>query len=172
MKNILWVGSILVILAAFMGNAQASMVVLDQQNVQFDVAVTSSSGNQYAQTFTVGEEGVLSSIEINFFWHPSDASFDQIKVEVLPTVNGVPALYDYQALARIDLTRGDLPLFNYDYWELLTPPYFSIDLSTFNINVSEGDVLAVAIDAPVGGLDYLSNTQDSYLSGAAYRRNR
>lgn len=129
----------------FQPSAQAT-VILDQQsigavnNIGFG---NSSTGFNRAQTFTVGVDGILNSIEV----FGQDAN----TLNILQTSGGIPTL-TVLASASLSNTIGG---------------YMVFDLSALNFAVSIGDVLAFE---SWGGSSKGSSNND-YVNGASFFRN-
>ncbi len=121
-----------------------------------------------AQTFTVGLNGTLDSIELKA---RRDAATLPLLFELWPTIGGVPTP---GALASVLVPPEAVPV-SFDW--------ISIDLKPFSIDVSAGDVLAVVLQASAGealdpyvfrqgydpaGLDYPAGSKFRRLDGGAW----
>ena len=133
----------------------AAPVQLDQQ---YFSGVGSTQGPYVAQTFTVGINGTLAKVEIELD-QSSGATFD-----IRPTSGGAPAASDSSALANVALPN--VPQF--------FPEVYDVDLSSFDIPVVQGEVLAFTLS---GHFQVSMNTgpaygggPDLYTRGAAYIR--
>ncbi|GAA5505791.1 PKD domain-containing protein [Novipirellula caenicola] len=119
---------------------------------------------QRAQTFTVGQTGQLVGVDLRLN-HGSSTVSDLI-VDVRPAVGGVPVDNDGDALASVVLTTNDVPG---------TPTFVSVDLSSFNVSVSQGDELAIVLrltnTTDNSGFNWTGQSPGSYGGGGLYNRN-
>jgi len=118
-----------------------------------------------AQTFTVGESGLLSKIDL-MVWEPLPAGADLI-IDVRQTTGGVPNESD--AINDVLLT------FSVSAGVLLTMKgeHMTFEVSQHGVQVTAGQVLAIVLRSPGGastGYSWGTDTQDPYLPGARHSR--
>jgi uncharacterized membrane protein len=114
----------------------------------------------HAQTFTVGVSGTLESVDIliNQFGTPGDLLFD-----IRDTTGGVPLENDGTTLAAVAVPPSDVPT---------TQAWVSVDVSSFNVLVQVGDVLAIVLrTSGAGGYQWGAEQGNPYSGGAPYFRN-
>jgi hypothetical protein len=122
---------------ALLSGSLGAAEVLDQQNDVTGSATadsTASGGQELAQTFTVGVDGTLSRIELQLS-RPSFTTSGAVMLNVYNTSGGQP---------NESLGTASLP------WDAVSPTGYgfqSFDVSSFEIPVQEGDVLAISIKA-------------------------
>ena len=140
--------------------------VLDQDS-GLTLGNKNSVSNQIdrAQTFTVGETGLLSKIDLMLFKDmPAGAT---LIIDVRDTTGGVPNESD--AINMILLTFGVSAgaLFTVE------DEYVTFEVSLYGVQVTAGQVLAIVLRAPGGatfGYDWSAITLDPYPAGALYSR--
>ena len=151
----------------------AAVPVLDQsfepQEPLFFLG-TSREGNS-AQTFTVGITGILSRVDVLV---EKNGPFPELRLDVRPTVDGLPIEDDNAALAAVTIPLASIP----------SPHAFlRFDVSSFGIRVSQGELLAIVLTgnarwygvAPGFGTPNLGDVRpqlddDPYPRGGAYFR--
>ncbi|MBW2696251.1 MAG: hypothetical protein JRE70_07245 [Deltaproteobacteria bacterium] len=114
----------------------------------------------HAQTFTVGVGGTLESVDILIrqFGTPSDLLFD-----IRGTVGGIPIENDGTTLAAVPVPSTDVPT---------DLTWVSVDVSSFNVPVQVGDVLAIVLRTNgSGGYQWGAQQGNPYSGGAPYFRN-
>jgi hypothetical protein len=132
--------------------------VLDQQNVfESSIADSPSDAQEFAQTFTVGVDGMLSRIEV---FLTKTNPFNNVIMSVYSTSGGVPNA----VVATASLPPAAVPGLQ---------SFVSFDVSSFQVTVSSTDVLAFALkkDGFDGGpyiMPFMLN--NSYPAGSSYRR--
>lgn len=128
--------------------------VLDQS---FDAPSFLSFGfggeSHLAQTFTVGITGVLRRVDVEI---RRDAGIPDLLFDIRPTIGGVPVESDAAALANVVIPSASIPT---DF------TFVSVDLSSAQIAVSAGDVLAIVLRAPGAGGALNYSWQGSAVSG-------
>jgi len=132
--------------------------VLDQQNVfESSIADSPSDAQEFAQTVTVGVDGMLSRIEV-FLTKTNPGN--NVILSVYNTSGGVPNA----VVATASLSPAAVPSLQ---------SFVSFDVSSFEVAVSSSDVLAFALKK--GGFDggpyimpFMLN--NSYPAGSSYRR--
>jgi len=139
-------------------------VVLDQSFP----TISSSSGFGYnpfvtphtnlikAQTFTVGLAGKLATVEAFMVQWTSDGG--NYSLDILNTSGGVPT---YSSLGTITRPLASLP--PSPDWD-----WVSFDVSFLNIQVTPGEVLAMAFSAPNPGAADLGYGLGGYLGGSQF----
>lgn len=119
-----------------------AQTVLDQSNVvptfSADLAVVTSFS--YAQTFTVGVEGVLAQVGVQVY--KTSGAVGDLVFDVRTAPNGVPNPADQQSLFRTVIPLAVIPTID-DPFTLV--PLTSVDVSLAQIAVTPGDVLAVSL---------------------------
>jgi len=147
--------------------ASTPVEVLDQ-----DSGVTNGNGNPVfdqidrAQTFTVGETGLLSMISLMVYENmPAGAN---LVIDVRETTGGVPNESD--AINNILLT------FNVSAGSLLTMQneYVNFQVAQHGVQVTTGQVLAIVLRSPGGastGYDWSLESGDLYPAGDTFFRN-
>ena len=125
--------AIAVTLASLAGATHAS-VMLDQQHAVFNNGLVFSSTTGYAQTFTVGQTGVLDSIDVAL------------------TRGGGIAASTYTFTVRDGIEGNSLYSANFSVLNLPTTfnRFTNFDLGALNIGVTAGDVLAIVVDGWTG----------------------
>jgi hypothetical protein len=131
---------------------------------------TASEGNS-AQTFTVGITGILSQVDVLV---EQNGPFPELRLDVRPTVQGLPMEDDNAALASVTVPLAAIPF---------PRAFLSFDVSSFGIHVSEGELLAIVLTgnarwygvAPGIGTPIVVEAlaplaDDPYPRGAAYFR--
>ena len=115
--------------------------VLDQA---FDARATGNTGGFSItggqilyQTFTVGVEGTLDSIDLQVY-QLSTSPVGDLVVALLGTSAGVPN--PSNILGTANVTGTDLPGFSFT-----TDAFINVDVSAMNIDVDPGDILAIRL---------------------------
>lgn len=137
----------LCVLAFMSGDPASAEIVLDQAN---DGGWTGYGPNNYpfAQTFTCGTSGTLSSLEVYLY----DFVGANVTVTIQNTTGGLPN-------GTVLATRV-IPAF-------VGPQWNTVDVSSANIPVSPGLMLAYTLDTPVRpSIRQYNNT--AYPGGTAY----
>jgi hypothetical protein len=163
MKNIAF--AVCLLIALLSTNTTNAAPVLDQ----YFEAGSSSNLTSYvggavdkAQTFTVGLSGILSQIDLDIqrITTSNDLIFD-----IRATSNGLPIENDSTTLASLTVPFNSIQT---------TRDFFSLDISSYNISVASGDMLAIVLDSG-NDHDYAwfgySSTSDPYSGGESYFRN-
>jgi hypothetical protein len=149
----------LVALFSAIGSAQA-LPVLDQHNEDpFDGFHAIASVQSVAQTFTVGIPGVLSRIELDIIEGFTGPPTAPLAVQIQTVSGGLPS---GTSLGTRFLTSADLTT---------TFSFIPIDFSSFNINVSVNDALAIVLSSSETDLFYgwsLLTVSGGYGGGASY----
>jgi hypothetical protein len=143
--------------------------VVDQISVMpnFGIGISESQYHKaVAQTFTVGQTGILTQIGMMIAEQIANSTGD-LSVDVRPVQNGIPGP-DSSCLLKLVVPSGMLPDTNSNEW-------ISIDLlSDTPIAVKAGDQLAVVLAAIGGGYygasGFSSPNTDGYPGGEAYWR--
>lgn len=124
-----------------------------------------SNGVDWSQTFTVGITGTLTRVDVRMFKASGDVT-DPLLFDIRTTVAGVPTETDAGAniLASVSIAAGDVST---------TESLFNVDLSSFSLGVTTGDVLAIVLrsdDATGGAYQWRGTDPDVYSGGTAYFR--
>ena len=139
--------------------------VLDQSFLPSGGArgVINSRPVDWAQTFTVGVGGVLDSVDVQIF--RATATTADLLFDIRSTVAGVPIESDVATLISVALPPARVPT---------TATFVNVDVSSANIAVSPGDVLAIALrSTTVTPADYswiLQSSGTTYSGGTAFFR--
>ncbi|MCA8951615.1 MAG: hypothetical protein KDE27_19060 [Planctomycetes bacterium] len=88
------------------------------------------------QTFTVGITGQLTQIELSAINHHQGMSTNNLQVDIVTTANGVPTA---TSLATVTFAPAAVPL---------TRAPLLVDLTPFNVQVTAGQVLGIALTSP------------------------
>jgi hypothetical protein len=155
--------------ASFIGNAAP---VLDQSYDPFAAPTGVLGGfNLYSsqalsQTFTVGTSGQLTSVDVMIRRALAVGSTTLFLDVRNTTVGGLPVSNDSGSgvLASVSFPSDSLS-FNY--------AFFSVDLSSFNLDVTAGDLLAIALRTPdqTAIVQWAGELNPSfYVGGSAYFR--
>lgn len=112
-----------------------------------------------AQTFTVGVGGILSSIDVDVVGINSSES---VLWDLRPTSGGVPAASNTNTLASGNIMSSALPQGSFSF--------YSIDVSSFNIAATPGDVYAIAFRGTSGNtvLSWRVSTAGGYAGGSFF----
>ena len=152
----------IVVVSALGASTASATVVLDQdffpaQEVNSLVDCSSPEFSYGAtQTFTVGQAGVLDSVEIQAF------AFSLTEMRILQTSGGVP----------IGGAAGSIVLASSTLMSTLPDDVYRFDLSGAGLNVSVGDVLAIEpIDDLMGAGLWAGHTNANYPGGRAFTFN-
>lgn len=137
---------------AFATAGQAAPV-LDQEYDAFaagaDSAVLLNTNFAHAQSFTVGIAGQLTSMELQIRKTNLDPPVSDLTFDILSFMGGIPS---GPALASGSIAAASVP--DLDFTD---DSFVSVDLSSFNIFVGVGEVLAIA-------LTYLDSGSYNWLS--------
>lgn len=116
-----------------------------------------SGSHARAQTFTVGLTGILIGVEI----FTSAVSSDTLYWDLRPTVGGAPAAGQNSALASGSILSSSLPA---------STAFHYFDLSSFNLSVSSGTVLAFAMWGTTGNTvgGFFGRNDNGYAGGAGF----
>jgi hypothetical protein len=167
-------GVLLLLFICLAGTASQATPVLDQVSDGTTIAIAAgiSSGNDKAQTFTVGLTGYLTEVDLKLFYNnPSPSTYD-VLFDLRTTEGGVPS----------ELNTGANVLFNGVIPASAVPPTpHSIDELPWTIlnlglpiPVTAGEVLSFCLrtDEPVSGpANYLLAGASTYAAGSLYYRN-
>lgn len=158
-----WTTSAAVLALVLCGIRHAAAVpILDQSFVPQDPHSFFGTGGtnlNSAQTFTVGITGMLSQVDVLV----EKNGPDELRLDVRPTVDGLPIEDDNAALASVTVPFATIP----------SPRAFlSFDVSSFGVRVSQGELLAIVLtgNARWYGVTPELGPDDPYLGGAAYFR--
>jgi hypothetical protein len=135
--------------------AQVSADVLDQSavitgggNDSFHIAASSYS---WAQSFTVGVDGILSRVGVEVYLSGTVPT-QPLLVDVRRLVNRLPSEVPADTLASGSITPDELTAMPFGVY---TPHFSMIDVSAAQIRVTDGDQLAIVLHSAA--------TTDSYV---------
>jgi hypothetical protein len=139
-------------------------VVVDQSNVptKFTGAAFAfgSPFPQYeAQTFTVGVTGTLDHINLPIF---ENGTAGNLFVEIWPTSGGSPAAGTTSSIVSVQFLHGTLPT------DQSTTPYTSVDFSSFQLAVTQGEALAIVLRTDTQGQYGWQFGAPTYTGGDPY----
>ena len=115
-----------------------------------------------AQTFTVGISGILARIDV--LVREDSTSTGNLLFDIRTTSGGIPAASDTGILASVLLPHGTVPT------DPLTMTYTSIDISSFGLSVTEGEVLAIVLRTDAGGRYLWKDGAPVYSRGEPFFR--
>jgi len=152
------------VLAIFLGTILQGQEVVDQcfePRCRLTLGSNITSGVDKAQTFTVGVEGTLTSIDLLVRGVPggSDLMIDIRGV----TPGDVPTESDSVVVESVTIPNASVPV------PPPPPPFLRVHL-TSGITVSPGDVFAIVLRAE-SNYSWEGRTDNSYTGGAHYIRN-
>ena len=160
-------------LAVFLSSS-VSATVLDQEyadtadrfaNIGQDSNFPADPDLDIAQTFTVGQTGVLTGVEVFVRRSFTPTITDPLVFDIRTTVGGSPTEPDSGAnvLASISAAASSIPT---------VASFVGFDLSGFGISVTAGDVLAIVLqsDGPNPAYAWGGTEADGYSPGASFRR--
>jgi hypothetical protein len=121
-----------------------------------------------AQTFTVGKSGKLGRVEVGTIvlnaYSVGSPAGSPLLFDIRPTVNGHPVADDAQALAVIALPASNI-------MQGGSVPPLVFDLSSFNIHVAQGQVLAFVLRSNGNAFSFAtSDAGDVYSRGEYSQR--
>ncbi len=157
MKQLIAGLAVLVLLTV--ASPSPASIILDQSNYaneyNLDVGFTASTAWR-AQTFTVGISGQLARIDVDIYLRQSASGF--IQLDLLSTSAGVPTS---TVLGNASVLNSSVPNSPDNH------AFVTFDLTASNINVTQGEVLAIALsssnDQLIGG--WLGSTTTQYAGG-------
>jgi hypothetical protein len=157
------------VLVAFLvlpSSAAVAGPILDQEFAPADPSTYWVIGElTRAQTFTVGMDGTLSRVEV-LLDHSRGPALDRT-FQIIPTVGGVP-VYGTSPLASFTITLPG------NEGEGSVLGFYGADLTSLDLQVHEGDVLAIVTPgAPISDHGYWwlgrsTAPPAGYLDGASY----
>jgi hypothetical protein len=123
--------------------------------------------NFWAQSFTVGADGLLSRVDVQlgkFAGATGDVMF-----EIRPLVGGLPTIDDRSRLFATTININDVPVINSP---ADPPPFVSVDVSGAGLHARPGDVYAISMrrSGGVPAAAWRSKT-NTYAGGTGYFRN-
>lgn len=116
--------------------------ILDASNIVGGGAAAFSlqPSNFWAQSFTVGSEGLLSQIDLQIGKFAGATS--DVRFEIRPLVDGLPTTTDAGMLYRSSISIDDLPVIN----SLSDPPpLVSVDVTDAGIHAKPGDEYVISL---------------------------
>ena len=159
------------LIGAALAHSAAAAPVIDQDSLyptsQFAAAALSYA--QRAQTFTLGQSGLLSQLDLQLYQQPG--SMTPPTVQIRTTTGGVPNPGASAVLFETTVDIGSLP-----FWEgfddYIEPTCF--DLRSAGIMVNPGDVLAISYQSSATSNSdwtmWSGNYGDKYAAGASFWR--
>ena len=118
-------------------SASNTSPVLDQSS-EFGVGLGTLGHPDNAQTFTIGQKGTLSEIQVQVQLNSSPKN--DLILDLRETTAGAPLEDNTNILAGTSISAGD-----YSYG---IPTWVSFDVSSYGIDVEVGDVLAIVLRSP------------------------
>ena len=116
-----------------------------------------------AQTFTVGITGILTSVEVLI--RRESGITEDLLFDIRTIAGGVPTEADAGAnvLANTSLSAAGIPL---------ASEFVSVDLSSFGLAVTAGEVLSIVLQSDGANPAYLwsGTAADGYAGGGTFRR--
>lgn len=154
----------------------AQIPVIDQSFLIADIGITSSGAifttSATAQTFTVGASGILSLIDLELR-RSEGLVGDDLSFALRNTSSGIPNAIDAESLFTTTISLASIPTTAFPDPVAVT----TIDLSSANIQVNVGDVLAISLigGGPSGGPPWVLWDEDKtngglYSGGEAFFR--
>lgn len=131
----------LIIVIELAGTSSAALVVDATNDVGSSAAAHNlMPSNFWAQSFTVGTDGLLSKVEVQVGKFSGAAS--NVSFELRPLVAGTPTLDNRGTLFTSSIDINDIPVIN----SLTDPaPFVSVDVSGAGLHVKPGDVYAISM---------------------------
>jgi hypothetical protein len=164
-KRLSWAVTALTLLWGGEGQARADLV-LDQFNTPTNTGEAIVVGNpspfDEAQTFTVGVTGTLARID--FLVREDSTSTGNLLFDIRATNGGVPVADNMAVLASVVVPHGTVPT------DPLTMTYTGIDVSSFGLSVTEGEMLAIVLRTDTGGRYLWKNGAPVYTRGEPFFR--
>lgn len=136
------------ILVATAGQARGGLILdqsFEQSSASTGFGVLNGESIYRAQTFTVGESGVLDHIEVLLRARTMPITLP-VQMHLLSTVAGVPDT----VLANASVPASNIPV---ALSGIVTPAWVSFDFNAFNITVTPGEVLAFALSVQTSGTE-------------------
>lgn len=146
MLNSRFVVASLFVVSLLHGSSVSALPILDQQYLALTGggSLVISSPQPVAQTFTVGIEGLLSSVDVQIARRNSPVPTDGITLSIVSAPSGIPDYSSVLAMVLIDVS------------EISTSFLFvSVDLASEMLNVTLGQQLAI----------YLTTTDATTVGG-------
>ena len=115
-------------------------MIVEQSNLTNPYSGGPAVSSPTAQTFTVGVDGILSRIDLQLVNSPGTDEF--IQFDLRSTTSGIPSL----SLFSTTINPTTIPQVNFG-----DPiPVTTIDVSSLNLSVTSGDVLAISLSGGSG----------------------
>ncbi|MCD4812051.1 PEP-CTERM sorting domain-containing protein [bacterium] len=120
------------------GIANATPIVDQEYDPTGEVNTWSGiGGTDKAQVFTAGLSGLLTGVDVLIRRQDNQGKDeDDLIVDIRNTVGGIPINDDLNTLALVQITALDVPT-TYDF--------YYVDLSAFNMQITAGDMLSIAL---------------------------
>jgi hypothetical protein len=164
-KRLSWAVAALTLLWGGVREARADLV-LDQFNTPTNtgeaIIVGNPSPTDEAQTITVGVTGTLARIDL--LVREDTTSTANLLFDIRATNGGVPVADNTGVLASVVVPHGTVPI------DPLTMTYTSIDISSFGVPVTDGEMLAIVLRTDTGGRYLWKNGNPVYTRGESFFR--
>ncbi len=155
--------SIYVLIMLFWSIESSAISQLDQSS-ESGIQLGTLGQPDNAQTFTVGMKGILTEIQVQV--QRNTAITNDLFLDVRGTSTGIPLEDDASVLATTSYSANSL--------SIGTPTWLSFDVRSQNIDVDNGDLLAIVLRAPtaVDSANYfwMGATNDPYTGGQRWGR--
>ena len=112
-----------------------AVTIVDQSNLTDEYRGGSAVGFPTAQTFTVGVDGILASIDLQLV--NSTGTDETLRFDLMSTIDGAPGA----SLFSTSIPSSSIPIV--DFLEPI--PFTSVDVSSLGLQVDSGDVLAFGV---------------------------
>lgn len=138
--------------------------LLDQEYDAFaagaDSAVLLNTNFAHAQSFTVGIAGQLTSMEIQIRRTNLDPPISDLTFDILPIQGGIPG--------GTPLASGSIASASVPELDFTDDSFVSVDLTSFNLFVGVGEVLAIALEyLDSGSYNWLSTPVGNFYGAGA-----
>jgi PEP-CTERM motif len=158
------IGAVVFLHAA--GRGQAGLLTLDQSfDASGNTAVVVDDQSVASQTFTVGQSGLLSQVDLQVQWFGNPT--DNLVLTILGTSGGLPD--SSNVLGSVSIPNTSV----YPTFDLSRPDFLNVDVSGLGISVASGDALVLELSYPSGTGSYfwlLSLSSPGYAGGTAFVR--
>jgi len=130
------------------------------QAMEPDPPRDSGSGPDRAQTFTVGITGRLTRLDLQLYEESTPVA--PLYIQIRPTTGGAPVEESTSALAGFAIIPGEIGT--------LPGEWATFDLTTFDIQVQKGDVLAIVLQSDDERWNWQGEGADGYDDGNTFVR--
>lgn len=163
----LWCAAVAVAVLGSGAHGALAQPVVDQSQLAGNIYWAIGTGEDIGQTFTVGVSGILAGVEVSLGNGASATT--SLTFEVLTTSGGVPQASP--ALASVTIPASSLPGFGPTALVLGSVTGTYVDLSSANIAVTAGQVLAFRLstdDTNYFNIRGNGGTGTSYAGGSRF----